>query len=301
MVLRILVGGASGFLGSHLVADLRRRGHAVTELVRREPDSDQQSRWDPAAGRIDADVVESADVVVNVAGSPTMGNPHSRRWADNLRQSRVTTTRTLAEAIAASERKPAFLAGNAVAVYGDHGEQPLDETSDSRGHAFMTDVTREWEAAAEPARAAGARLCVLRTSPVMDHRSEPLRTLRRVFWLGLGGRVGGGEQFFPMISLRDWVGGVAHLAEHETAAGPFNLCCPQTPTNREFTQALGRAVGRPTVVPVPAALVKVGAGRLAPELLGSVNLSPQALLDAGYEFRDPDVARVLSAGLAGLV
>ena len=163
----------------------------------------------------------------------------------------------------------------------------------------MTEVTRAWEAAARPAVEAGARVCVLRTSPVMDRESEPLRMLRRLFALGLGGRIGSGQQHFPMVSLRDWLGGVLHLVEHPAAHGPFNLCCPETPTNAEFTRALGRAVGRPTFLPVPAPAIRLGAGPLAPELLGSVNLVPQALIDAGYEFRDRDVSAVLAAGLAG--
>jgi uncharacterized protein (TIGR01777 family) len=298
--LHIVVGGASGFLGRHLIASLRAQGHSTTSLVRRAPEADAESQWDPASGRIVAQVIEDADVVVNVAGSPTIGIPYSKRWATNLRESRVTTTRTLAEAVAASERKPAFLAGNAVAIYGDHGDAEVTEAGDSRGHALMTEVTRAWEAAAQPAVRAGARVCVLRTSPVMDRESEPLRMLRRIFGLGLGGRIGSGEQHFPMVSLRDWLGGVLHLVEHPDAQGPFNLCCPQTPTNAEFTRALARALGRPAFVPVPAPAIRLGAGPLAPELLGSVNLVPQALAAAGYEFRDRDVTAVLAAGLAGL-
>src|SRR5262249_38262305 len=162
----------------------------------------------------------------------------------------VTTTRTLAEAIAASTKTPAFLAGNAVAVYGDHGDQAVTEAGDSRGHTLMGDPTRAWEAAADPAIDAAARACVLRTPPGVDRESEPLRTLRRVFWLGLGGKVGSGRQYFPMVSLRDWLAGVVHLAEHPDAQGRFNLCCPQTPTFGEFAVALGRAVGRPAFVPV---------------------------------------------------
>ena len=292
-----VVAGASGFLGSHLVSGLTDRGHTVTRLVRREATADDESRWDPAAGQVDRGVIEGADVVVNVAGSPTIGNPHSQTWARNLRESRVTTTRTLAEAIAASDRKPDFLAGNAIAIYGDHGSERVTEESDSRGDTLMGEVTRVWQDAATPAAEADVRLCFLRTAPVMDRSAEPLKILRRLFGLGLGGRVGDGGQYFPMISLRDWVGGVLHLVESPDASGPFNLCCPVTPTNAEFTRALGRALGRPTVMPVPAFAVRLGAGDLSPELLGSVNLVPQALLDAGYEFRDQDVDDVVAAGL----
>ncbi|HEX4471428.1 MAG TPA: TIGR01777 family oxidoreductase [Nocardioides sp.] len=297
--MHVVVGGASGFLGRHLLEALHARGHTTTSLVRRTPTREGESQWDPAAGRLDAVVVERADVVVNVAGSPTIGNPHSKRWARTLRESRVTTTQTLADAIAASERKPAFLAGNAIAIYGDHGDAQVTEAGDSRGHTLMTEVTRVWEAAARPAVEAGARVCVLRTAPVMDHESEPLRLLGRLFRLGLGAKVGNGQQYFPMVSLRDWLGGVVHLAEHPDASGPFNLCCPQTPTNAEFTRALARAVRRPAFLPVPSAAIKLGAGPLAPELLGSVNLLPQALVDTGYEFRDHDVTDVVAAGLAG--
>jgi uncharacterized protein len=297
--LHVVVGGATGFLGTHVVAALRARDHTTTSLVRREPEVDAESRWDPSSDLLDARVVEDADVVVNAAGSPTIGNPHSKRWARNLRESRVTSTRVLAEAIAVSDRKPAFLAGNAIAIYGDHGEEEITEAGDSRGHTLMGEVTRAWEAAAGPAIEAGARVCVLRTSPVMDRESEPLRILRRLYLLGLGGRVGNGRQYFPMVSLRDWLAGVVHLVEHPDAHGRFNLCCPRTPTYSEFNQALGRAVGRPAILRVPAAAVRLGAGPLAPEVLGSVRLVPQALVDAGFEFRDHDVTDVLASGLAG--
>jgi uncharacterized protein (TIGR01777 family) len=296
---RVVIAGASGFLGTHLTEALRERDHDVVALVRREADGPGESSWDPYAGRIDADTVESADVVVNLAGSPTAGNVHASRWARELRESRVRTTATLADAIAASERKPAFLAGNGIAFYGDHGDQVVTEETESTDDTFMSGVARDWQAAADPAVEAGARVCWLRTSPVMDRRSPPLKQLRLLFKLALGGRLGDGEQYMPMLSLRDWLGGVTHLAEHDTAAGPFNLVCPHPPTNREFTQELARQLGRPAFAFAPAALVRAGAGKLAPELLGSVNARPAALEAAGYEFRHRDVVAVLRAGLSG--
>ena len=295
--LKVLVAGSSGFLGRHLTAALRERGHAVTRLVRRPAEDPEESAWDPAAGSYERDAVEAADVVVNLAGSPTLGVPYSRRWARELRESRVRTTGVLAGAVASSARRPAFLAGNGISYYGDHGDQVLTEASDTRGHALLTEVTRAWQAAAEPAVDAGVRVCVLRTAPVMDRRSAPLKQLRALFLAGLGGRLGNGRQYMPMISLPDWVGAVVRLAEHPQAAGPFNLTCPEPPTNAEFTRALGRALHRPAVAAVPAPLVRLAAGPMAPELLGSVNARPAALEASGYEFEDPNLTEVLTSAL----
>ena len=294
---RILLAGASGFLGTHLRAALVAGGHQVTSLSRRPASSADESTWDPYAGTLDPAVVEAADVVINLAGSPTLGNPHSKKWARELRESRVATTRVLARAVAASDRRPAFLAGNGISVYGDHGSQPLTENADSRGEALLISVTREWQAAAEPAVEAGARVCILRTAPVMDRRNAPLKQLRLLFLAGLGGRFGDGRQHMPMISLRDWVAAVVHLAEHADASGPFNLCCPHTPTNAEFTKALAHELHRPGFVAVPKLAFKA-AGPMAPELLGSLNVVPEALVASGYEFRDPDVVAVLRTGLS---
>ena len=295
--LSIVLAGGSGFLGTHLRSELLARDHTVTSLVRRPPSGAHESAWDPYAGQVDAALIEGADVVINLAGSPTLGNPHSKKWANELRESRVTTTAVLADAIAAASNPPAFLAGNGISYYGDHGDAVLTEVSDTRGHALLTQVTREWQEATRPAADAGARVCVLRTSPVMDRRSAPLKQLTLLFKAGLGSRLGDGEQFMAMSSLRDWVGAVVHLAEHPNASGPFNICLPRAPTNAEFTTALAEAVHRWSFVPVPKAVLKVAAGQMAPELLGSLNVRPAALENAGYMFHDPDVHSVLQVGL----
>lgn len=297
---QVLVAGASGFLGTHLREALLARGHTVTRLTRRQARATDEASWDPHAGAIDPGLVEAADVVVNLAGSPMVRNPHSRKWARELRESRVTTTRVLAEAIAASERRPAFLAGNGISYYGDRrelGDPRLDEHAGSRGDALLTSIARDWQAATEPAQRAGARVCVLRTAPVMDRRSPPLKQLRWLYLAGLGGRLGDGRQRMPMVSLRDWVGAVVHLAVHDDASGPFNVCCPHTPTNAQFTEALARQLHRPSFVTVPRFAVAAGAGRLAPEVLGSLDVVPAALEASGYRFRDRDVGEVVRAGL----
>jgi uncharacterized protein (TIGR01777 family) len=294
----VVIAGASGFLGSHLSNELVDRGHAVIALTRRPTSAPDESSWDPYAGVYDPEVIERADVVVNLAGTPTIGNVHSRSWARNLRHSRVTTTRVLAGAIADSTRRPAYLAGNAIAWYGDHGDEVVTEASDSRGDSLMTSVTREWQDAAERAVEAGARVCFLRTSPVMDRSAAPLKQLRLLTKLGLGARLGNGRQRMAMTSLRDWVGGVAHLVEHDEVSGPVNLCCPTTPTNAEFTEALAQTVDRKAFLVAPGFAVKIGAGPVAGEVLGSINLRPTVLEDSGYSFRDRTVHEVVRAALA---
>lgn len=296
--MRILVAGATGFLGAGLSQELRSRGHTVTGLTRGPASGPDQVTWDPAAGRLDQGLVDAADVVVNLAGSGLMGIPQSGKWQQALRESRVVTTRVLAEAIARAGEPPAFLAGNGSSWYGDHGSEPVTEDSDSRGDALMTQVTREWQAAADPAVEAGARVCVLRTAPVMSRGGEAMKVLEPLFKLGLGARLGAGSQFFPVVSLRDWVGAAAMLAEHPTASGPVNVCCPETPTNKEFTAALAHALHRPAFLAVPRPVLSLGAGPAAPELLRSLNLRPAALLDLGYRFEDPDVSAVIAAGLS---
>ena len=294
----VVIAGASGFLGRHLSEELVLRGHGVIALTRRPTSAPDESSWDPYADVYDRDVVERADVVVNLAGTPTIGNVHSRSWARNLRESRVTTTRVLAGAIADSERRPAFLAGNAIAWYGDHGDEPVTEASDSRGDSLMTSVCRDWQEAAGAAVEAGARVAFLRTSPVMDASAPPLKQLRLLTKVGLGARLGDGRQRMAMISLRDWVGAVAHLVEHDEISGPVNLCCPSTPTNAEFTDALAQTVHRKAFLVAPGFAVKLGAGPVAGEVLGSINLRPTVLEDGGYSFRDRTVHEVVRTALA---
>ncbi len=294
----IVIAGASGFLGTHLSDELVDRGHTVVKLVRRPTSAADESTWDPYAGVYERPLIERADLVINLAGAPTIGNPHSKKWARELRESRVTTTRVLAEAIASSNRRPDLLAGNAIAWYGDHGDSLVTEESDSRGDSLLTEVSREWQAAAEPAEEAGVRVAYLRTAPVMDRRAAPLQQLRLLFKAGLGARLGDGRQRMAMISLRDWTGGVAHLAEDDEASGPFNLCCSQTPTNAEFTATLASELHRKALLVAPAFAVRPGAGALADEVLGSINLRPAALEAAGYTFRDETVHDVVRTGLA---
>ncbi len=294
MSLHVVIAGASGLLGSALRQELAARGHRVTGLTRGQP-SEGDAHWDPAAGDVDQRLIDEADVVVNLAGSPLLGNPYGRRWKTAMRESRLVPTRVLAEAIARSPRPAAMLAGNGSSYYGDHGAEPVTEESDSRGDAFMTQLTREWQAAADAAVEAGARVCYLRTAPVMDGLT--LTILKTQFQLCVGGRLGSGEQYFPVLSRQDFVGAVTSLTEDDSVNGPVNLCCPHTPTNAEFTESLARAVHRPAILPVPAGLIRLGAGPAAPELTRSLNLTPAVLNRRDHDFEHPDVDAVIAAGL----
>lgn len=297
--MRIVMAGASGLLGTALGKRLEASGHDVVRLVRRPATGPGESQWDPDANAVDRALIESADVVVNTAGVSLVGNVHSKKWAREVRDSRVRTTTVLAEAIAAGGSRPAFLVSNGIAYYGDQGTEVVTEDSPSLGNGFLTKVTREWQAATEPAAAAGARVCVLRTSPVATKANPLYRMQIPLFKVGLGTRMGSGTQYSPLISLPDWVGAVAFLAEHPTASGPFNLCCPVTPTNAEFTKALARALHRPAFLFAPAPILRFAAGPMAPEVLNSINLRPAALVRAGYVFRDGDVEGVLGTMLNG--
>jgi uncharacterized protein (TIGR01777 family) len=295
--LDVVIAGASGLIGSALTDHLRERGHRVTRLVRRPPSGADESRWDPYADQVDQSVIDAADVVVNVAGETLLANPHSRRWARRMRDSRVVTTRVLAHAIARSERPATFLAGNGSSVYGDHGGEVVTEASDSRGDALLTRITREWEDATLPARDAGARVCVVRTAPVATLANPLYRLQVPIFRLGLGARLGSGRQYFPVVSMRDWLSATTFLAEHDEVSGPVNLCCPVTPTNADYTRALAHALGRRAFLFVPAPVLRVLGGQMAPEMLNSINLRPGVLEAAGHRFRDRTVTEVITAML----
>jgi uncharacterized protein len=295
--MRVVMAGASGFLGTAWRDHLAREGHEVVRLVRGEAMSAYESHWDPYAGQVDPAVIESADVVTNLAGAPLAHWPWTEGYKRTFVDSRVATTRTLAEAIAASHRKPAFLAQNGVAGYGDQGDVPLTEESATDADTFMGGVTREWQAAADPAAHAGARVVVMRTSVILDRRGGALKPLLLVFKAGLGGPVGSGKQYFSTISLSDWVRAATYLAERDTARGVYNLSAPQPTTNADFTRELARMLHRPAVVPVPTWPIRALVGTVSSELLGSTRVEPARLLEEGFEFEHPTLNSRLAAGL----
>ncbi|MCW2831157.1 MAG: hypothetical protein JWP31_1849 [Aeromicrobium sp.] len=296
--MHVVIGGASGFLGSALTTHLRTGGHQVTRLVRSGPPGDDSSVWDPSTGQIDQVLIDRADAVVNLSGSSISKWPRTAGRKREILDSRLTCTSTLARAVAASPIPPTFISGSGMSWYGtDRGDAELTEQA-SPGGGFLADVSQQWEAAAAPAVEAGARTCFIRTSLVLDADGGVLALMLPAWKLGGGARLGSGHQHMSLISLHDWVRGIEFLLEHDTAAGPFNFSMPAAVTNAEFTDALGDAVRRPTFLAVPGFAVKAVLGGISDDLLGSLRVSPAALLDAGFTFSEPDLRSALASALA---
>jgi uncharacterized protein (TIGR01777 family) len=296
--MRIAIAGATGYLGQAWRDHLARQGHDVIRLVRGDALSSHESRWDPYTGHIDQSVIDSVDVVANLAGAPIAHWPWTGSYKKTLRDSRVLTTRTLAEAVAKSPRKPALLAQNGVAAYGDRGDEVLTEESATPGNTTLGRISLEWQEATAPAAEAGARVCVMRTAMVLHRTGLPLKPLILLFRAGLGGTLGDGQQYFPTISLNDWLRAATFLATNEEARGTYALVGPNTTTNEEFTHQLGRMLNRPTLVRAPAWPMRKVLGELSNELLGSVRLEPRHLPADGFEFEQPTLNDRLAAALS---
>jgi uncharacterized protein (TIGR01777 family) len=294
--MQVVIGGASGFLGTALTDHLRAGGHTVTRLVRSGAGADA-SHWDPAAGVIDQDVIDAADAVINLSGASISKWPRTRAYRQELLDSRTSPTSTIAKAIAASPTPPAMISASAMGYYGgDRGDEVLTESS-TPGDGFLADLVQAWEAAAAPA-VETSRVVFLRTSLVLDKRGGLLKLMLVPFKLGAGAKLGPGTQYMSFISIQDWLRAVTFLVESPTASGPYNLAMPQSQTNAEFTDALGDALHRPTFLAAPGFALKVALGTgMARDLLGSLRLSPKALTDAGFEFDHPDLTSTIRAAL----
>ena len=291
--MRVVVSGASGLIGSALVPALRQAGHEVVRLVRRAPASPEEIEWDPATGTIEAAALAGVEAAVNLNGAPI-----DRRWTAEHRKeilaSRVESTRLLSTTLAALEPRPSVLVcAGGVGIYGyDRGDQILTEESPP-GTGFLAEVGAAWGAAADPARKAGIRVVNFRQGLVLAGDGGVLGRLLPFFKLGLGGRVGGGRQWWPWIAIDDLVAGYRFALEHDLS-GPVNLTSPNPVTNAQFTKALGKALHRPTVFPVPGVGAKLVYGEMAEEaLLGGQRALPARLLDAGFTFALPNLEDAL--------
>ncbi len=298
--MKVLVTGASGFIGAALCDALLVRGDSVVGLTR-DPERARGTNpsvvwhaWEPTLERPPAAAFENVDAVVNL-----LGEKINQRWTDEAKrrimESRRTGTHNLIGTIAGLERKPRVLVNqSAIGFYGDRGEAIVDESSES-GEGFDAEVVREWEKAAREVEPAGVRLVVVRTGHVLDPRGGFLGQLITPFKLGVGGPLAGGDQYVSWIHVADEVGLLLWAIENEAVSGVVNATAPHPATNHNFSKALGKTLGRPAVVPIPGFAVDLMYGREFGQVLrGGQRVMPRRALDLGYQFRHPELDEALS-------
>jgi uncharacterized protein (TIGR01777 family) len=297
--MKVAITGATGLIGSALAADLAADGNTVIRLVRRQPRDDGEVAWDPlAASGLDPAALSGVDGIVHLSGAPIAEGRWTEARKAELRASRIQSTRTLVQAMAAaSPPPPVLLCGSAIGWYGDTGDRAVDESAPAAS-GFLAGLVRDWETAAAQARKASIRVASLRTGIVLSRHGGMLGRLAPLFRLGLGARIGAGSQYISWIALTDEVRAIRFLLDRPDLDGPVNLTAPEPATNAELTAALGRAVGRPALLRVPAPLLRAGLGEVSSELLSGARVLPRKLQEAGFLFRYQDLASALTAELA---
>jgi uncharacterized protein (TIGR01777 family) len=296
--MRIAITGSSGLIGSALLARFDRDGHAVTRVVRGASAHDPNHRavaWNPASGVVDAAGLDAHDTVIHLAGEDIAAGRWTPARKHVIRESRIHGTRLLCETLANLAHKPRVLiTASGVGYYGNHRPNDcVDETSPRRA-GFLSDLVRDWEQATAPAQAAGIRVVHTRFGIVLSPRGGALAKMLPPFRMGLGGRVGSGRQIMSWIAIDDVPSIMIHLVEHAGISGPVNVVSPQAVTNAEFTHALGRVLGRPTILPLPAFAARLLFGEMADALLlGGARVLPKRLEDSGYRFAYPQLAQAL--------
>jgi uncharacterized protein (TIGR01777 family) len=296
--MKIVVSGASGLIGTQLVAKLSSNGHEVVRLVRRSSKAGE-IQWNPKSGTLDAAALEGTDAVIHLSGAG-IGD---KRWTDGYRKeildSRTATTALLANTMASLSRKPSvFLSGSAIGIYGARNDEQLTEVS-THGTGFLAEVCEQWEAAAKPAVDAGIRTVYLRTGIVLSPKGGALKKLLPLFKLGVGGKFGNGKQWQSWISIDDEIGAIEYLLT-ANVIGAVNLTAPNPVTNAEFTKVLASVLKRPAIVPVPTFAPKILlGGELADALLFTgQRVIPAALNASGYTFKHTTLESALRSLLS---
>lgn len=281
-------------VGNALCDALTQRGDDVWRLRRNAADTDHLLGWDGRTFALnEPGRISGCDAVIHLAGEPILGRWTTAKKA-RIKNSRVHSTAQLARQIAAIDEKPAcFLTASAIGFYGSRGEEVLTENHVA-GNGFLADVCQAWEAAATPARAVGVRVAHARFGMLLDPRGGALKTMRPPFSLGLGGRIGSGEQYMSWATLADAVRAILCMLDTEEMDGPANIVAPHPCTNREFTRALGQALRRPTWATIPAPLARLVMGEMAESLLlSSQRVIPEKLTKAGFAFSHPTIGPAL--------
>lgn len=287
---RIAITGSSGLIGSALVGHLKSEGHTVQRLVRRDPISSDEIKWDPKSGYVDIEALRGVDAVIHLAGVGVGDKRWSKKYRAEILNSRLLGTTAIANAVA--EVKPSlFISASAIGWYGESGNRGVIE-SDSSGDDFLAAVCREWEAAADLA-GTSVRTVKIRTGLVLDPTGGALGKMLPLFRIGLGGKLGSGKQWWSWITLHDHIRAIDFILSHKEIEGPVNLTSPNPVTNQEFTSALARAMKRPALFPAPAIALKLALGGFSSEILGSKKVIPQKLSEAGFTWDYPHVSSAL--------
>jgi uncharacterized protein (TIGR01777 family) len=305
--MRVTLTGATGLIGTTLLARLRAEGSEVTVLSR-DPERAaarlgvQATQWDPLDERAPAEALEGRDAVVHLAGEPV-----AQRWSHSakraIRESRTIGTRHLVEGLrecgsrGGEGRPKVVVSSSAIGYYGPHGEEPLDEEAPA-GSGFLAEVCVAWEAQARLAEDVGVRAVQVRTGVVLDPRGGALAKMLPPFRLGVGGPVAGGRQYVSWVHVEDLVGVMRMALQDERWSGPVNGTAPEPVTNRELSRALGRALHRPALLPVPGAALRAMYGEMAQIVTSGARVLPVKPLVLGYEFRYPHLDEALAAALA---
>lgn len=294
--MRITLTGASGFIGGPLVERLRREGHELTVLGRRDPKIGRFFRWDSIADAVPVEAVDGAGAIIHMAGEPV-----AQRWnaavKQRIRDSRVKGTDALVRAIEAAKDRPrVVVAASAIGFYGDRGEEPLNEDS-AAGSGFLPDVCAEWEASALKAERLGLRVAMPRIGIVLHHSGGALQTMLPPFKMGVGGPVGNGRQWMSWIHRDDMVEMLIWCLVNDQVSGPVNAVAPEPCRNADFSRTFGKILSRPAFFPVPALALKLLYGEMAGVVLSSQRVLPAVASGKGFPFRYPDLTGALRAAV----
>lgn len=294
--MKLLIGGSHGLVGTALIKSLETEGHEIFRLVRHAPTAKTEVEWSPDRYSIALARIEGFDAVINLAGESIAEG----RWTDDkkrrIRESRVKGTKLLGDALANLTVPPKiFICASAIGYYGNRGDEILTEAS-AAGDDFLAKVCAEWEDATALATEKGIRVVNARFGVILDTEGGALKKMLPPFRLGVGGKVGSGKQWMSWIALADVVGALNFALTNETMRGPVNFVAPNPVTNAEFTKTLGKAISRPTLLPVPGFAVKLLFGEMGEALLlGGQRVKPQQLINENYSFQQPNLDAALKA------
>jgi uncharacterized protein (TIGR01777 family) len=287
--MRVLISGASGLIGTEVARQLKELGHEPIRLTRKKPAAPGEVYWNPAQGELDPSVIETVDAVVNLAGATTGKIPWTKRYMQEIIDSRIDSTRTLVNAINHATKKPKVLvSGSASGFYGDCGDDWLSEES-PKGKGFLSDLAAQWE---EEAKKANTRVVLVRTTLVMSKKLGALGKLLPILKLGLGGALGTGKQWWAWISLEDEARAIIHLIQNEQTFGAYNLTAPEPATCEQVIKALAKGLRRPAFFKIPTFLMRTVIGLAAEELLlCSQKMTSHRLQESGFEFKHPTLEK----------